>query len=64
MTLGAVIEGDRRMRLHEMAVRQSKRMAKYNAHRDETARQLRDLEAEEAEWERSEAAKRKLAQDS
>lgn len=64
MTLGGIIEADRRMRLHEMVVRQRKRMARYNAHREQTARQLRDLELEEEEWEKSEAARRKQAQES
>jgi hypothetical protein len=52
MTLGGIIEADRRMRAHEVVVRHQKRTAKADAERERVRAQLRQLEAEEAEWEK------------
>jgi hypothetical protein len=59
MTLGGVIEADRRMRAHEVVVRQRWRVAKVEGDRQRVRNQLRQLEAEEADWEKKQLERTK-----
>jgi hypothetical protein len=59
MTLGGIIEADRRMRTFELQVRHQKRVIKANANRARMYAQLKELEEEEAAWEREEEQRKR-----
>jgi hypothetical protein len=59
MTLGGIIEADRRMRAFELVVRHQKRVTKANMDRQRMYAQLRELEEEEAAWEREEEQRKR-----